>query len=320
MADDTDLLAGGKLDALDRRLISELQADPRLPYATLGTRLGVTGMTAANRLQHLRQADLLRLRAQPHLDACGLTTEILGLVQVDLNALDQCARTLAQSPFVLRVDRVTGEYDVSFHAAFPSETAMGSLVRELQSIRGVRRLVVQHCMDTVKDDDGWSAVWAETPGQQEPVFEVAAGAEIPEPLRAKVETAAEWLVALVEANIPKLRELSEPDVVFTIMPPYAGAGTFDGIEAVEAEARLASSIYRHLWHRIVSVTEAQPPYEFIIDALNTAERTRGQMQTAFARQAFGFKNGRVQRVLTLGQMELSNVPEAETASGRGKAR
>ncbi len=318
MADDIDLLAGGKLDVLDRRLISELQADPRLPYATLGSKLGVTGMTAANRLQRLRQADLLHIRARPNLEACGLTTEILGLVQVDLNALEQCARTLAQSPFVLRVDRVTGEYDVSFHAAFPSETAMGSLVRELQSIRGVRRLVVHHCMDTVKDDDGWSAVWAEAPGQQESLFEVAAGAQIPDQIRGKVETAAEWLVALVEANIPKLRELSEPDVVFTIMPPYAGAGTFEGIAAVEAEARLASSIYRHLWHRIVSVTEAQPPYEFIIDALNTAERTRGQMQTAFARQAFGFKNGRVHRVLTLGQMELSNVPDAETA-GPGKA-
>ncbi|MGH2608076.1 MAG: AsnC family transcriptional regulator, partial [Tepidiformaceae bacterium] len=37
VADDIDLLAGGKLDVLDRRLISELQADPRLPYATLGS-------------------------------------------------------------------------------------------------------------------------------------------------------------------------------------------------------------------------------------------------------------------------------------------
>jgi Lrp/AsnC family leucine-responsive transcriptional regulator len=241
VTEENDILVGGKLDSLDRRLITELQADPRLAYATLGNRLGVTGMTAANRLQRLRQAGLLRLRAVPHFENCGLTTQIQALVQVELSAIDHCIEILDASPFVLRMDRVTGEYDISFHAAFPNETAMGSLVRELQSVAGIRRLVVHHSLETLKDDDGWSAVWSDSLQPEEATFEIAAGARIPEHLRSRVDTAAEWLVALVEANIPRLRELSEPDITFTIMPPYAGAGSFEGIEAVEEEARLQAA-------------------------------------------------------------------------------
>src|SRR5438876_808514 len=45
---DENEVASSRFDALDRKLITALQSDPRLPYATLGSRLGVTGMTAAN--------------------------------------------------------------------------------------------------------------------------------------------------------------------------------------------------------------------------------------------------------------------------------
>src|SRR5512140_1919348 len=68
-------LTNSKLDALDRKLIAELQGDARLAYAALGAKLGVTGMTAANRLQRLRQSDLLRFRVTPNFEAYGLTTE-----------------------------------------------------------------------------------------------------------------------------------------------------------------------------------------------------------------------------------------------------
>jgi DNA-binding Lrp family transcriptional regulator len=306
-----------KIDQLDRRLITELQGDPRLAYATLGTRLGVTGMTAANRLQRLRQADLLRLRVAPNLQACGLTTEILGLVQAEVAALSRCIDILRVSPFVLRIDHVTGEYDLSFTAAFPSEAAMGVLVRELQSVAGVRRLVVHHRLETVKDDDGWSAVWAEPSAPEPSSIEVAPETRLPEHLKPRVATASAWLRALIEGDIPRLRELSTPDVVFTIMPPQAGAGTFEGIAAVEGEARIASEIYRQVWNRVIGVSEATAPYDLIIDTLNTAERTRGQVRTAFARLAYGFEGDRVRRVLSLSSMDLPEMPELEAGHSAG---
>jgi len=298
-----------KIDQLDRRLITELQGDPRLAYATLGSRLGVTGMTAANRLQRLRQADILRLRVVPNLDACGLKTEILGLVQAEVAAIAVCVDILRASPFVLRIDHVTGEYDLGFTAAFPSEAAMGILVRELQSLSGVRRLVIHHCLETVKDDDGWSAVWSEPSVPETSSIEVAPGTNLPEHLKPKVAIASAWLRALIEGDLPRIRELSTLDVVFTIMPPQAGAGTFEGLAAVEGEARIARESYRQVWNRVIGVSEASAPYDLIVDTLNTAERVRGQVRTAFARLAYGFEGDRVKRVLSLSSMDLPEMPE-----------
>ena len=290
--------------------MADLQGDPRLPYATLGGRLGVTGMTAANRIQRLRQADLLRIRIRPNFDACGLNTEILGLIQADTNVLATCIAALEASQFVIRIDRVTGEYDLSFVAVFPAEMGMGPLVREIQALPGVRRLVVHHRLETVKDDDGWSAVWSEPEVTVEEAFEIAPNVQIADALRARVIIGAQWLVAFVRGDIERVRELSEPDIVFTIMPPYAGAGTYDGFQAIEEEARVAAHIYRHLWHRIIGASETNAPYDVLIDAFNTAEHTRGDVTNRFVRMAFGFENERVRRVLTLGQFELPDIPGA----------
>ena len=110
--------------------------------------------------------------------------------------------------------------------------------------------------------------------------------------------------------MPTLRALSTEDVVFTIMEPHQGAGTYSGWNEVAEESRVAASIYRHLWHRIVGVHEARAPYDVMIDAYNTAERRRGAVRQAFTRQAYGFQGDRVHRVLTLGDLDLHDVPEA----------
>ncbi len=296
------------MDDLDRRLVRELQADPRLHYSALGKRLGVTGMTAANRLQRLRGKGLVSLRVLPNLEACGLGTLVIGVVQTEASALQTCADVLRDSPRVMLVDHVTGEFDLSFVAAFPSEGAMGALVREIQSVPGVRRLVIHHRVESLKDGDGWSAVWAEGEPSADLEYEIAPGTRVPDHLRRGVDTAASWLIAFVKGDLEGLRELSEPDIVFEIMPPAEAAGTFAGRTAVEHQSTLAGHIYRHLWHRIVGVAEAAPPYSVLIDAINTAERAKGQVRTGFWRMAFGFVDGRVHRVLTLGQMELPDMP------------
>ena len=298
----------GRFDELDRRLIEELQSDPREAYAALGARLGVTGMTVANRLQRLRNAGLLTIRAEPNLPEFGLSTEVLGLVQADVAGLDSVESTLRASPYVLRVHRVTGEFDLTFDAAFPSEIQMGALVRDVQSVEGVRRLVVYHRMHTAKSTDGWQAVWAESAPPAEQWYELAPGTVIPRQLEDPVAVASHWVHALAAADLPTVRSLSTPDVVFTILPPHLSAGTFDGIEAVERQAERTRRAYNRLWYRVIAVTEGRPPYRLVIDALSPVEDRKGQVGTAFSRMAFAFANGRVSRVLSLGQMDLPDVP------------
>lgn len=295
------------MDDLDRRIIEELQVDPRVSYAALGKQLGVSGMTAATRLNRLRETELLRCKALPNLAQLGLTTEVIGFVQTDLSALPEILEILRASPYVLRVDRVTGEFELGFQAALPSETVLGGLMRELQGVRGLRRLVIHHVLETVKQSDGWDAVFAGDAPAAEATYELAPGVTLPWALEAKVTLAAAWVDALVRADRERLRQLSAPEIVYTLSPPHPAAGSWEGLAAVEEQAERTRQAYRRLWYRIVHVAEAQPPYEIVIDALSPVETRRGNVGTAFSRLAFAFANNRVERVTNLGQMTLPDV-------------
>ncbi|MHB8574423.1 MAG: AsnC family transcriptional regulator [Dehalococcoidia bacterium] len=296
-----------ELDDLDRGVIAELQTDPRMPYAALGKQLGVSGMTAATRLNRLRGAGILRCKALPNFQKLGLTTEVFAFIQTDLAALPQIMETLQASPYVLRIDRVAGEFDLSFHAAFRADSALGTLVKALQSVAGMRRLVVHHVLENRREADGWAAVLAAETPAEEPVYELASGLQLAPAIEQQVALAAAWVDALVRADQPRLRELSTPDIVFSIMPPHPSAGTFSGIDAVEVQAERTRHAYRQLWYRIISVSEAQDPYAIVIDALSPVETQRGRVGTAFSRMAFAFTAGRVEKVTSLGQMEIPDV-------------
>ena len=299
---------GSRFDELDRRLIAELRADPRVAYAALGARLGVTGMTAANRLQRLRNTGLVDLQALPNLSLVGLDTEILGFVQTETASLRLVADMLCASPYVLRVDRVTGEFDVSFEAAFPSEASMGDLVREIQSLSGVRRLVVHHVMETAKNEDGWNAVWADRGNAPPTTYELAPDTTIPRHLEPLVSLAAAWVTALAAADLAALRELSVPDIVFDILPPHPSAGHFAGMAELEKQAGRTKRAYIRLWYRIVGVTEQPGNLTLVIDALSPVEDHRGRVSTAFSRMAFAFADRKVKQVMSIGEMALPAMP------------
>jgi Lrp/AsnC family transcriptional regulator, leucine-responsive regulatory protein len=307
--------ADTRMDDLDRRLIAELQEDPRISYADLGKRLGVSGMTAATRLNRLRAAGLLRLRVLPEYPRLGLATQVLGFVQVEMAALSPIIDVLQASPFVLEVNRIVGEFDLSFRAVFPSEITLGRLVRDLQALEGLRRLVVHHVLDEVKQEDGWSAVFLEEAPAEDVAYEVAPGVRVPKPLEGRLAQAATWVDALAKADHARLRELSDPAIVFTIMPPHPAAGVFDGMEAVLRQAERTRRAYRRLWYRIIGLTEGDEPYELVIDALSPVETGRGRVGTAFSRMAFGFAGGKIVRVMSVGAMDLHGLDTAEAQPG-----
>lgn len=288
-------------------MIAELQLDSRISYAALGKQLGVSGMTAATRLNRLRSTGLLWCKALPNLQKLGCTTEVFAYIQTDIGALPAIVELLQSSPYALRVDRVTGEFDLSFHAAFPSEAALGGLVRALQGIAGLRRLVVHHVLGNVKQADGWQAILADQAPAEDATYEVAPGLQIPKPLEPKLALAAAWVDALVRADYERLQELSAPDIVFTINPPHPSAGSWEGIEAVERQAERTKQAYRRLWYRIIAVSEAQEPYAIVVDALSPVETQRGRVGTAFSRMAFAFADGKVEQATSLGQMEIPDV-------------
>ncbi len=98
-----------QMDALDRRIIAEMQAAPRLRMAELARRIGLSGPAAADRLRRLEESGTLTYRAEVSPRALGYT--ICAIVRISptgggLRLIPGIAREV---PNVTECYRITGE-------------------------------------------------------------------------------------------------------------------------------------------------------------------------------------------------------------------
>ncbi len=97
------------LDVIDRRILAELQGDPRLRIADLGRRVGLSPPAVAERLRRLEESGVLSYTA--HVDPRALGYTICAIVRVspqsgDLKVIPDVAR---QVPEITECYRITGE-------------------------------------------------------------------------------------------------------------------------------------------------------------------------------------------------------------------
>jgi Lrp/AsnC family leucine-responsive transcriptional regulator len=97
------------IDAIDRRIVAELQAAPRLRVAELARRVGLSGPAVADRLRRLEDDGTLSYRAEVSPRALGYT--ICAIVRISptgggLRLIPGIAREV---PNVTECYRITGE-------------------------------------------------------------------------------------------------------------------------------------------------------------------------------------------------------------------
>jgi Lrp/AsnC family transcriptional regulator, leucine-responsive regulatory protein len=98
------------LDALNRRLLSELQTDGRLSLAELGRRVGLSAPAVGERLQRLQQAGVvLGYRAELDPAALGFPLGVIIRVRPAAGELQKVAELARQTPEVVECHRITGE-------------------------------------------------------------------------------------------------------------------------------------------------------------------------------------------------------------------
>ncbi len=300
---------GSRLDDLDRRLVQEMLEDPRVSYATLGLRLGVAAMTIRTRMGRLRRDGLLEIQARPNLAALGLTIQVIGFVQAEVAAIPAVIEVLKSSPATLRADRVAGEYDVCFAAAFATQRALGDLLHELQ-FEGVRRVVVHHQLEPLIETEGWEAAFRAPQASDVPRITVEGpGAVVPSHLRDAFEVATAWWDALGNGDFETLRQLSRPDIVYTVRRPQEYAGVMNGIDELIEHSRMASQSVR-LRREVVRVTESDiPGFTLTIDAFGTVESGRGRARDLFGRLSFAVEGGLVSAAASLAELNLPSTDE-----------
>lgn len=131
------------LDALDRRLLTELVADGRITNSALARRLGVAESTCLQRVRALREAGVIRgVHADVDLAAVGYPIQAVVKVRLGSHNRDHVAsfhEVLAQVPGALRILHVGGEDDYLIHVAVASTRELRDLVLEHINVHPVVR-------------------------------------------------------------------------------------------------------------------------------------------------------------------------------------
>ena len=107
------------LDDVNRRLLTELNADPRISMSALGRRLGMSAPAVTERLQRLERAGVVRgYRVDVDPAALGLPVTAFARIRPAAGQLAKVAELARELPQVSECHRITGEdcFLVKVHA------------------------------------------------------------------------------------------------------------------------------------------------------------------------------------------------------------
>lgn len=131
------------LDALDRRLLTELAEDGRITNAALAKRLGIAESTCLLRVRALRERGVIT-GVHADIDLAALGFPIQAVIKVRLGSHDQQHVTtlydaLVEAPGVLQALHVAGEDDFHLLVAVADPEALRDLVLEHVTVHPVVR-------------------------------------------------------------------------------------------------------------------------------------------------------------------------------------
>lgn len=128
------------LDALDVRLLGELEVDPRVATLELARRLGVTRATAQARLDRLaRRGFLGRPGSRVDLRAAGYQVLAFVTLEIAQGRLEEVRTQLAAIPEVLEAHGVTGGGDVLCRVVASTPTALQDVLVRIDACPAVVR-------------------------------------------------------------------------------------------------------------------------------------------------------------------------------------
>jgi DNA-binding Lrp family transcriptional regulator len=137
-----------RIDATDRRILTELAADGRLPNNALAARVGVAPSTCLARVRALQQSGVIRgFHADVDLSALGLPLQAVIKVRLGSHNRDHVKTfqaALPAIPGVLQVFHVAGEDDYLIHVAADSPEGLRDLVLEHLNVHPVVRHTETH--------------------------------------------------------------------------------------------------------------------------------------------------------------------------------
>lgn len=133
MADDSGALGAGEaIDALDRRILAELIADPRVPIVELARRLGVVRGTAQTRLDRLIRRGVISGRGLVRDPAdIGYPITAFMNLQIRQGHGEQVRTRLADFREVVEIHTAAGTFDLLCRVVARSNAALQNTIDRL---------------------------------------------------------------------------------------------------------------------------------------------------------------------------------------------
>jgi DNA-binding Lrp family transcriptional regulator len=144
------------MDAVDRKILAELQRDGRLTITELADRVRLSVSPCHRRLRALENSGAISgYRAQLDAHALGLTFEALVFVTMrasDRSTLEKFEQSVTEIPNVLQAQRLFGDPDYLLRVITRDLTAFQRLYDEqLTALPGVQRLTSTLVMKSVAE-------------------------------------------------------------------------------------------------------------------------------------------------------------------------
>jgi Lrp/AsnC family transcriptional regulator, regulator for asnA, asnC and gidA len=144
------------LDALDRRIIDQLQDDGRRSNVAIARALGVTEATIRNRIDRLVSNGFIRIAAVIDPRKTPYLTDAMIWIRLERGRAREAGEHLASLPNVVYVAYTAGRYDMLIEALFESDDDLFEFLHgTLSKVRGVLQSETYHVLHTVKINYDW---------------------------------------------------------------------------------------------------------------------------------------------------------------------
>lgn len=148
------------MDALDRKILEQVQVDGSLTYAEIGTAVGLSASSVNDRLKRLRALGALR-RMTADIDPAAFDLKLLAfiLVVVEDGLAEAEFRTNMQAaPEVLECHHVTGEFSYLLKLRLRDTAQLERfLMDRLKAVKGVSRTQTLIALSSSKETHVLSA-------------------------------------------------------------------------------------------------------------------------------------------------------------------
>jgi Lrp/AsnC family transcriptional regulator for asnA, asnC and gidA len=151
-----------KLDKIDRRIVSLLQKDGRMPIVTLAKELGTSETTARTRLKRLIEEEIIKVVAVGNPLKLGF--EIIGNIKLDINLKhkDAIIEALQRIDALNYVALTTGGNDIDIEFIAGSLGEFKTLIFEtISQIDGINSVETSLIVEIIKDTWDYGTAWGE---------------------------------------------------------------------------------------------------------------------------------------------------------------